>query len=596
MVAAFRRQNGKASATPIPPRTDSALTPPAPTPTKPMGISLNPRHLKRYGQIAGLLVKYGRSDLVRDAGLEATLEEPATTDPADTPKAEELAADLERLGPTFVKLGQLLSSRVDLLPPAYTEALSRLQEKVEPFPYEDVERIVEEELKVRISAAFQEFEPKPIAAASLGQVHRARLRSGREVVVKVQRPDIRDGVIDDFDALAELAAFMDKHTEAGRRARFVGAVEEMRRSVLQELDYRREASNLHLLGDNLAEFDRIVVPRPVDDYVTSRVLTMDYVRGRKVTRISPLATMEIDGEILADQLFQAYLKQVLVDGFFHADPHPGNVFLTDDGRIALIDVGMVGRLAPEMQDSMLRMLLAMSDGRGRDAADVAIDMGERTEVFDAAGFRAEIARLVLDFHTATTENLQIGKVVMELTRAAGAHGLIIPQQLTMLGKTLLNLDEVGRTLDPAFRPNAAIQDHAADLMRRRTLKSASPANLLNSLLETNEFVQRLPGRLNRMFDAVTEKELEVRVQVANDDLLLAGLQKIANRIATGAVLAALIVGASMLMRVDTEFRVLGYPGFAILLFLAAAIGGIILIFDVAMTDRATNRRHGRKPE
>jgi ubiquinone biosynthesis protein len=561
-----------------------------------MGISLNPRHLKRYGQIAGLLAKYGRSDLVRDAGLEATLEEMPQADPADAPKAEELAADLERLGPTYVKLGQLLSSRVDLLPPAYTEALSRLQEHVEPFPYEDVERIVEEELKVRISAAFQEFEPRPIAAASLGQVHRARLRSGREVVVKVQRPDIRDGVIDDFDALAELAGFMDKHTEAGRRVRFLGAVEEMRRSVLQELDYRREASNLHTLGENLAEFDRIVVPSPIDDYVTSRVLTMDYVRGRNVTRISPLATMEIDGEILADQLFQAYLKQVLVDGFFHADPHPGNVFLTDDGRIALIDVGMVGRLAPEMQDSMLRMLLAMSDGRGRDAADVAIDMGERTASFDPAGFRSEIGRLVLDFHTATAENLQIGRLVMDLTRTASAHGLIIPQQLTMLGKTLLNLDEVGRTLDPGFQPNLAIQRHAADLMRRRTLKSASPANLLNSLLETNEFVQRLPGRLNRMFDAVTEKELEVKVRVANDDLLLAGLQKIANRIATGAVLAALIIGASMLMQVDTAFRLLGYPGFAIILFLGAAIGGIILIVDVAMTDRATRSQPGRKPE
>jgi predicted unusual protein kinase regulating ubiquinone biosynthesis (AarF/ABC1/UbiB family) len=166
----------------------------------------------------------------------------------------------------------------------------------------------------------------------------------------------------------------------------------------------------------------------------------------------------------------------------------------------------------------------------------------------------------------------------------------------MLGKTLLNLDEVGRTLDPRFQPNAAIQRHGADLMRRRTLKSASPANLLNSLLETNEFVQRLPGRLNRMFDAVTEKELEVKVNVANDDLLLAGLQKIANRIATGAVLAALIVGASMLMQVDTEFRVLGYPGFAILLFLAAAIGGVILILDVAVTDRAAKGKHGREPE
>jgi ubiquinone biosynthesis protein len=331
------------------------------------------------------------------------------------------------------------------------------------------------------------------------------------------------------------------------------------------------------------------VPMPIDDYVTSRVLTMDYIRGRNVTDIGPLTMMEVDGTALADELFKAYLKQVLVDGFFHADPHPGNVFLTSDKRIALIDVGMVGRLAPEHQDGMLRMLLAMSEGRGREAADIAIEMGERTDVFEREGFRDEIGRLVLDFYTASAADLQIGLVVMELTRAAGEHGLIIPAQLTMLGKTLLNLDLVGRTLDPDFNPNQAIQRHAGDLMRRRMLDQASPSHLLTSLLETNEFVQRLPGRLNRVFDALTEKELEVRIRVANDELLLDGLQKIANRIAAGAVLAALIIAASLLMRVETTFRILGYPGIAILLFFAAAFGGLLMLLDVALHDRASRK-------
>jgi ubiquinone biosynthesis protein len=549
-----------------------------------MGISLNPRHLKRYGQLAALMVKYGRSDLVRQAGLDTELEDvPANR--GEAPKAEELAADLEALGPTFTKLGQLLSSRVDLLPEAYTDALSRLQEDVEPFPFEEVQKILEEELGIRLSRAFERLEPKPIAAASLGQVHRATLPSGRQVAVKVQRPNIRAGIIDDFDALAELARFLDDHTDTGKRYRLLGIVEEMRRSVLSELDYRREASNLNILGANLAEYDKIVVPCPVEGYVTARVLTMDYVRGRNVTDLSPLARMELDGEVLADQLFEAYLKQVLVDGFFHADPHPGNVFLTEDHRIALLDVGMVGRLAPELQDGMLRMLLAMSEGRGREAADVAIELGEKTELYDGSGFRAEITRLVLDFHTMTAEELQIGRMVMELTRAAGEHGLIIPQQLTMLGKTLLNLDQVGRTLDPAFLPNLAIRKHAGELMRRRMLKTVSPGAVLTSLLETNEFIQRLPGRLNRVFDAVAEREFEVKIRIANDAPLLEGLQKIANRIATGAVLAALIVSAAMLMRVETSWRILGYPGFAMLLFLAAAIGGLILLFDIVSHDK-----------
>jgi ubiquinone biosynthesis protein len=557
-----------------------------------MAISLNPKYLKRYGQIAALMVKHGRADLVQQAGLEATLQEEIVSDPDDVPRAEHFAADLEAMGPTFIKLGQLLSSRVDLLPDAYTDALARLQEDVEPFAFDDVRRIVEEELGVRLSRAFQEFEEKPIAAASLGQVHRATLPGGRRVAVKVQRPDIRRQVVDDLDALEEVAEFAERHTELGRSYRTHAILTEMRRSLLDELDYRREGRNLETLRNNLAEFESVVVPCVVEGYVTSRVLTMDFVGGTKVTEIGPLRRMEIDGAALADELFRAYLKQVLVDGFFHADPHPGNVLLTDDGRVALIDVGMVGKLAPELQDGMLRMLLAMSEGRGQDAADMAIEMGQRTDRFDRDGFREEIGRLVLDFYTATARELQFGRVVIALTRGAAQHGLIIPPQLTMLGKTLLNLDQVGRTLDPDFDPNAAVRDNAADMLRKRMLKSASPGYVLTSLLETNEFVQRLPGRLNRVLDSVSDRDFEVRIRLANDTLLLDGLQKIANRIASGAVLAALIIAAAMLMRVDTAFRIFGYPGIAMMLFLAAALGGVALLVDVLTHDRW----HRRPPE
>jgi ubiquinone biosynthesis protein len=492
------------------------------------------------------------------------------------------------MGPTFTKLGQLLSTRVDLLPDAYTDALSRLQEGVEPFSAEEAKRIVEEELGVRVSQAFASFEEKPIAAASLGQVHRARLPSGRDVAVKVQRPGVRDLVFQDFEALEEIAGFMDEHTDAGRRYRFSGIMDEMRRALLNELDYRREATHLRTLSQNLQEFPNIVVPQPIKGYITQRVLTMEYVHGRKITELSPLGRMEIDGAALAEELFQAYLKQVLLDGFFHADPHPGNVFLTDDNRIALIDVGMIGRLAPDMQDDMLRMLLAMAEGRGRDAAEFAIEMGEETELFEKEAFKQDISRLVLEHFTIDTRNLQLGRVVMELTRTAAIHGLIIPSQLTMLGKTLLNLDQVGRALDPEFEPNIAIQRNGAELMRRRMLKSASPSSLLTSALEANEFLQRLPGRLNRVLDAVAEREFEVQVRVKNDRLLMDGLQKIANRIATGAILAALIISASLMMRVETAFRIFGYPGLAMLLFGAALLGSMVLLLDILTHDRWTD--------
>lgn len=550
-----------------------------------MGISVNPEHLKRYSQIAGLLFRYGRSDLVREAGLEEALDDELVANPADAPKAEELAGELEALGPTYIKLGQLLSTRVDLLPPAYTEALVRLQDEVEPFPFTDIERIVEEEIGARISKAFLEFDSVPIAAASLGQVHRARLRDGRAVAVKVQRPGIRDRIVDDFEVLAEIATFLDRHTQAGRKYEFRSVLAEFRRTLLRELDYRKEASNLTTLSENLASFDRIFVPRPVDDYTTSRVLTMDFVQGRKVTAVTPLARMEIDGEALAEQLFEAYLKQILVDGFFHADPHPGNVFLTDDGRIALIDVGMVGRITPELQGQLLQLLLALSEGRGEDAAQTLIRVGSPQLGFDEDRFQREISALVLHHFEAAARELQVGRLMVEVTRTAGENGLRSPPQLAMLGKTLLNLDQVGRVLDPDFEPNAAVRRNAAELMRQRMLKNASPGQIFSGVLELNDFAQALPRRLNRVLDRAAGDGVRVQLQITNVSTVLSGLQKIANRIAVGIVLAALIVGAAMLMRVHTSFQIFGYPGLAMLLFLAAVICGILMVGDIALHDR-----------
>jgi ubiquinone biosynthesis protein len=555
-----------------------------------MGISLKPDHLKRYAQLTRLLVKYGRSDLVRGAALEATLAE--DVEPLARPgsgEAEELAADLERLGPTFIKMGQLLSTRVDLLPPAYTEALARLQDDVEPFDPAEAERIISEEIGVRSSKAFAEMDPVPMAAASLGQVHRARLRDGRLVAIKVQRPGIRARIAEDMEALEELADFLDDHTEAGRIYNFSAILGEMRTTLMQELDYRREAQNLLTLGTNLAEFDRLIVPVPVEDFTTSRVLTMEYVRGRKVTSVGPLARLEVDGEALADDLFQAYLKQILVDGFFHADPHPGNVFLTADGRLALIDVGMVGRLTPDLQDELLRLLLSISDGRGEETAQLLARVGDRTERFDEHAFRNRIVELVVHFHGISVQQLQFGRVMIEVTRAAAENGLRLPPQLTTLGKTLLNLDQVGRTLDPDFEPNDAIRRHTAELMQRRMRKNASPANVFSNLMEMNEFVQRLPGRLNRVLDAVADNEVEVGVRLRNDSVILDGLQKVANRIAMGLVLAALIIGAAMLMQVETAFRIFGYPGLAMLCFAAAALGGVWLLVDILIHDRRLDR-------
>jgi len=550
-----------------------------------MSVSLSPKHFALYKNVLVLLAKYGHGDLIKNAPV---VDDPLEFGPRPTspPEAKELAADLERLGPTFIKLGQLISTRADFIPPAYMDALSRLQDHVEPFSFGEVEAIVAVEVGARLSKAFKEFESTPMAAASLGQVHRAVLRDGRPVAVKVQRPRIREQVAEELEAMQEIAEILDTHTEAGKRFGFAEMVEELRKSLLRELDYRQEAANLRLLGEKLASFERIVIPQPIDDYSTGRVLTMDYIGGRKITKLGPLALLEMDGEGLAEELFRAYLKQILVDGFFHADPHPGNVFLTDDGRVALLDLGMTARLGPSLQERLLKLLLAISEGQSEKAADAAIQMGEPRESFDELQFRRRIGEVVAQQQEATVAGMQIGRVIMQVKQIAADCKIKVPAEMTMLGKTLLNLDLVGRTLSPDFDPNQSIRRNAAELLHQRTMKGLSSGSLFTALLETKELVEKLPQRLNQFFELVATNKLRVKVDALDEDMLMAGLQKVANRIALGLILASLILGASMLMRIDTSFRIFGYPGFAILFFLLASAGGVALAVQIIRSDRS----------
>src|ERR1043165_4804713 len=511
-----------------------------------MVVSLKPERLKRYKDVAMLLIKYGRSDLISPAGLEGSILPDEIAAESETAPAEDLAKDLEKLGPTFIKLGQLLSTRADLLPGPYLDALERLQDHIEPFPYEDAERIVSGELGVRISKAFAEFDPKPLAAASLSQVHRAYMRDGRDVVVKVQRPEIRDLIVGDLEALGEIAHFLDQHTELGRRYEFDNMLVNLRKSLLRELDFKIEANNLHTIGQNLAEFENIVVPEPIDDFVTTRVLTMEYIAGKKITALNPLRLLEIDGGLLADEPFRAYLNQFLIDGFFHADPHPGNVFVTDDDRIALLDVGMVGRMTRTFKDNLLRLLLAISEGRGEMAAQAAIKMGEEKEGFDRAAFERRITDLVADNSDAILSRMNAGKVTLEITRISADCWFRLPAEFTMIAKALLNLDRVVYTLDSNFDPNIIIRERANEILQRNILKSVAPNNLLSSVVDLKEFVEKLPTRVNRLLDAAGNNDLRIKVDTIDEKIVLEGLQKIANRITLGLVVAALIVGAAML--------------------------------------------------
>ena len=558
-----------------------------------MGMSLNPEHLKRYKDFAWLLFKYGRGELVQQAGLSGLMPD----DPAETSgsgRADELAADVERLGTTFIKLGQLLSTRPDIVPPAYAQALSRLQDDVAPFPFEEVERIVGEELGVRLSKAFAFIDPEPLAAASIAQVHRARLRDGREVAVKVQRPGVRAGVLGDLEAMADIAGFLAERTSFGRRYNIGQMFEEFRKSLVRELDFRQEAVHLLALGRNLKGIEEVCVPEPVLGYSTSRVLTMEFIGGTKITALSPLARMEIDGERLADALFRAYLKQMLRDGLFHADPHPGNVFVVN-GRIALIDLGMVAHVTPGLQDRLLQLLLAVADNRADDVAGTLLRLAEACEDADRAAFQRGVADIVAQHQEVRLQRPQVGRAVLLLLKVAGENGIRLPPELAMIGKTLLNLDAIGRALAPQFDPNAAIRRHAAEITEQQMSRDLSLGSLFSTAVDLKNFVQYLPGRVGRILDRLADNEFQVKVDALDEARLMEGMQKVANRIALGLVLAALIIGAALLMRVETPFRLFGYPGLAILLFLAAAAGGIGLVMTILVSDIRSGRRSARRP-
>lgn len=546
---------------------------------------LSASHLKRRVQIARLLLKYGRGDLVQlmdvdEAVLRQEMDEP---DPGSKP--EQLTRDLEAMGPAFIKLGQLLSTRADLLAPPYIEALSRLQDDVEPVPFADVERTVEEELGVRISKGFAAFEATPLGSASLAQVHRATLRDGREVVVKVQRPGVRETVLDDLEVLEGMVGAVAAHSELGRKFAIDAMFRDFRLTMLRELDFRRELHNLKRVRRDLRDYPLLLVPEPVESYSSSRVLTMEYVPGRSVRALPPLLRLELPGEEMAIQLIEGYLDQILVHGFFSADPHPGNLLVTDDGRIGLIDLGMAAYLPPHTQQQLLQLLIAISDGKTEQVADILVGMGERLDDFDADGLQRSMAELVLPYREASLSEINLGRVVIEMTRASARHGLRSAPEMAMLGKTLLNLDEATATLAPHLDPVAVVRDHTGELMRGHLRRTISAGSLVGAALDATEFLQRLPGRLNAFADHAASGRFEVKLNAFDEDKLMSGMQKIANRITVGLIVAALIVGAALLSTVPTNFEILGYPGVALILFVIAAATGFVLVADIVITDR-----------
>ncbi|MDO5699835.1 MAG: AarF/UbiB family protein [Dermatophilus congolensis] len=512
-------------------------------------------------------------------GVDEAIADPRAGSP------ERLASDLESLGATFVKLGQLMSTRYDLLPGPYTEALQRLQDGVEPFDIADVHATIEEDLGARTRDLYSSFDEQPLASASIGQVHKAVTRSGRDVVVKVQRPGVRGQVRADMEALDQVAKMVDA-TRVGRRVGTQAMLAHFRRTLADELDYRKEAANLELFGRLAEPEDLIVVPKPYREFSSSRVLTMDRINGKKVTDVGPLGLMDIDGPALADSLFGFMLRTMLDEGLLHADPHPGNLLVTDDGRIGLIDLGMVTTVPKRLQSRLVKLLLAVSEADGEAVAATLASLGHPLEDYDAASFRDEVSHLVSGTLSLGAD-LQAGTILVELVRLSGDHGLRPPAEMSLVGKTLMNLDQSAQHLDPSFEPAAAIADH----LPRVLTASAKPslASVAVGALESKEFVENLPRRANQIVSALADGELEVRVRAIDEDRVLRDAHRMVNRLTIGVVLAAITIAAALMTRSGSGPLLFGYPALAVVFFLLAAIGGLALVVSIVLSDRRSAR-------
>jgi len=514
------------------------------------------RHPERYFEIFAILRKYELHHVVAQF-MNHQHEEDDDGFGLDGHDEEEdhaagLASALEELGPCFIKLGQLMSTRPDLLPPNYIEALSRLQNTVTPVSSDRVTAIIESELGAPISELFESFDCEPLAAASMAQVHRAVLRDGSEVAVKVQRPGVRQRIEIDIEILHEVARFATRFTSYGKRYGFLQIVRELERSLNQELDFRLEAESTRLIGNQIAEFKLLTTPAVYSDYTTRRVLTLSFVRGRQLAQVNREELDALDSRSIAKELLSAYLKQMVIDGVFHCDPHPGNIFLADDGRLALMDFGMVGRFDADQKDKIILLLLAFSERLGERVADTYLDMIEIPKDVDRRAFTQDVSALVSRYHDMSGGRMAIGTALLDLTKLAQSHSTPVPTAMTLLGKAMLNLDGTIRVLSPELDPVQLIRDYMLKVMEKRVMGQISPGRVFAWVIDMKRLFENTPRRTDMIIDKLANDQLTLRLEVDHLDEAVKSMNRAANRLSLSIIVASLIIGGKLV--IDTLDR------------------------------------------
>jgi predicted unusual protein kinase regulating ubiquinone biosynthesis (AarF/ABC1/UbiB family) len=460
---------------------------------------------------------------------------------------------LEELGPTFVKLGQLLSSRPDLLPDVYIEELTHLVDSVPPFPFEQAREVIAADVGLDVFARLDET---PIASASIGQIHGALLRTGREVVVKVRRPGIAEQVALDLDLLRSLSSTAESHSETARLLQLAALAEELEAHLTAELDFVEEAHNAGVIGELVAEFEHLVVPQVIHPYVTERVLVLDRIDGERVTVAHGLEPER--AQALARELFRSYVQQVTVHGVYHADPHRGNVLLTPDGRLVLLDFGLLGRLDDDTRRTLGLLLLALAQNRAEDVADLILSLSLTSLSSDDSGFVHDLRRKLPRYHWRPLAGIRAGEALSDLQRIALVHEIRLPTSFALVGKTLSQADSIARALDPALDPIELLREDAMSALAQEAERRLHPSQLLALGYTQLEPLAKMPRRISQLTSRLERGTLKVGIVPSELHDFERVVRSAANRLGSAMIIAALLVASALMARVNDGVALVGF--------------------------------------
>ncbi|MDW7712516.1 MAG: AarF/ABC1/UbiB kinase family protein [Deferrisomatales bacterium] len=548
------------------------------------------RSISRLREIALILSKHGFHQVLEAAGLGRLLPlsrrfRGRTGRPGDTPVAVQARMALEDLGPTFVKLGQMLSTRPDLVPPEFVEEFRKLQDEVPPFLFAEVRRIVEEEVGGPLEEAFLEVDPEPLAAASIAQVHRARLTDGSRVVLKVQRPGIERTVSHDLATLYLLATLVERYIPESRYLDVRAIVDEFARVVRRELDFFLEASNTERFRHNFEGFEGVVVPAVRWEFTTKRLLVLEAIEGDPLDDPDVLRARGFEPASLARAAAGAFLKQVFLDGLFHGDLHGGNLLVTPDGSVAFLDFGAVGYLSEDAQEGLGQLFMALA---GRDYASLAegyLSMGATNDAVDLRAFQRDLRELIEPYHGRPLKDLRIGEILREASQIALHHRIRVPPDLILLARSTLALEGLTRNLDPEF----LILEEATPYARKLLLGRLDPRRQARLALRTardlRDFVRAVPSQVTRILQRMLEGKFAVDFVHQGYEPMLHELDRSSNRISFSVIIAALIIGSSLIVLAGRGPLVWDFPVFGILGFLLAGVLGFGLAIAILRSGR-----------